>query len=78
MKTPWSDSIFLGTGMNGQESTSRGIYAMLPKPSWPQEPPPKQKISPVSAVSTIVCTSPQEAKVSLCCLRAVTHLGIGW
>jgi len=32
----------LGTGINGHESTSRGIAEILPNPSYPQDPPPKQ------------------------------------
>lgn len=35
-------SIFFGTGINGHESTSRGIAEILPNPSYPQDPPPKQ------------------------------------
>ena len=77
MKALCKDSMFLGTGMKGQESTSRGIYAIFPNPSCPHDPPPKQNISPVSPVNTIVCTSPHDACTNLCYLSAVTHLGMG-
>ncbi len=63
MTSPCKLSIFLGTGINGHRSTSSGILNMSPNPSCPQDPPPKQYISPDS-VRTIVCTSPHEACVN--------------
>ena len=62
-------SIFLGTGINGHESTSSGIAEIFPNPSYPQDPPWSD--------NTIVWTSPQDALINFKWLRAFTSLGIG-